>query len=256
MELKPIPDSSQVVIDTGVARLGNLLLWVPEGACTDRGLAGAYPVGTWAEREGVLHESISGPAVFGPGNVNKVDENTLECCNIQFPAEGPVSWKSRVRVDGDTVHFDIRLTNAGQSRLAKAGTPICMRFLDGSWWSDEGTFVASGGRPASLAELGRDGGQKNDFQAYLLVGQSFGNVFYREYWGFSRHRLDGGPMVSECREAGMCVGIESESAYFLHSNRGNPCTDVMLAFGDLEPGSTASATGRVWVKAGSAADFL
>jgi len=97
----------------------------------------------------------------------------------------------------------------------------------------------------SLAELGRNAGPNNGFEAYLLAGQSFDHVFYREFWGFNRHTLDVPVMVSEHGEAGLCVAISGPRAYFLHSNRGNPCTDIMLAFGDLEPGATAASAGRV-----------
>ena len=63
-------------------------------------------------------------------------------------------------------------------------------------------------------------------------------------------------MVSHNRLAGLCAGVEAERAYFVHSNGANPCTDMMLAFGDLAPGQTAEAQGQVWVRHGLPDKFL
>ena len=54
-------------------------------------------------------------------------------------------------------------------------------------------------------------------------------------------------MVASHLAAGCCVEIGGPRAYFLHSNRGNPCEDIMLAFGDLPPGGTTESTGHVRV---------
>jgi hypothetical protein len=81
-------------------------------------------------------------------------------------------------------------------------------------------------------------------------------VFYHQFWGFNANRLDAPVMVAENPAANLCVQIAAERAWFLHSNRGNPCTDIMLAFGTIQPGQSAEATGRVSIRPGRAADLL
>jgi len=61
-------------------------------------------------------------------------------------------------------------------------------------------------------------------------------------------------MISENENNGICVGIQADRAYFLHSNRGNPCTDIMLSFGDTEPGALSHSEGKIWIREGRAAE--
>ena len=81
-------------------------------------------------------------------------------------------------------------------------------------------------------------------------------MFYHHHWGFNGHTVDRGLIVCEHVQAGVCVGIEASAAYFVHSNLRNPCSDVMLAFGDLPPGATADAEGAVWIRAGEAHEAI
>ena len=256
MEARPIEHSTAVELTTEFAALGRLRLWVPEAISTNTGLSAAYPVGTWVEVGEGLRQKVGSTDTFGPGNCPRIDENTLECCDLRFPVDQPVEWETTLVLERDRVVFTIRLANLGDAPLLKAAAPICLKFLDAGWWSDEAALARSNGRAASLSSLGRDGGQPNGFQAYLLCDQTYDHVFYREFWGFNQHRLDAPLLVSEHSEAGLWVGIQAEQAYFMHSNRGNPCTDLMLAFGDLEPGGSAEATGMVWVGRGRARDLI
>lgn len=256
MELRPIQGSSRIEIGTGIPDVGDLLLWIPEAVSSNTGVAGVYPVGTWNWLANILRQTVSGEDTVGPGNCPRVDPNTFECAGIRIPAEGPVEWTACVTAQEDAVEFRMRLTNRDSATLHKAGAAVCLKFLDAAWWSDEHTFVVSGHRAKSLQELGRDAGLDNGFQAYRVRGESCDQVFYREFWGFNRDRLDRPVMVSENADAGLCVGIESEWAYFLHSNPGNPCTDIMLVFGDVPPGEMREARGRVWVRRGGARELL
>ena len=257
MDIIPISGTSQIRIATGDVALGDLLLWVPEGVMTDTGSSSTYPAGTeWQTVGQSLVQQVSREHLFGPGNCPEVEPGVLECAGIRFQVDGPVEWTTTASVEGDRVAFAIRLSNVGDRMLRKVAAAVCLRFLGADWWSDEETFVLSGGVARALSELGRDAGRDNGFQAYLLRDQSFGHPFYREFWGFNRARLDVPVMVSHDPGAGLCVGIETDSAYFLHSNRGNPCTDVMLALGDVGPGEVVEAEGSVWVREGSPEDFL
>ena len=256
MRLKGVPDSTCVEIEAQVPAVGSLRLWVPEGIATNTGISAVYPVGQWRQQGGKLVQRIPHEDSCGLGNFPKIDENTFECAGIRIPADSPVEWETDVGVGGRSVSFRIRLTNLGRQRLHKAGAAICLRFLNAPWWSDAATFVPSGGKLTPLADLGMEAGMPNSFQAYLVKGESYDNVFYREFWGFNRHRLDRPVMVSANSAADVCVGIQSDRAYFLHCNRGNPCTDIMLAFGDVEPAATAVAEGVVWIREGSPEDLL
>ncbi len=256
MTLAPREGTCEVMI-SGAPAVGDMRLWVPEGIMSDTGCCAVYPVGgPWTRDGGTLTQEVGEEGLVGPGNFVLVEPGTLECAGIRLPRDVTVRWRTTVTANGNAVDFAIRLTNTGERRIEKAGAAICLKFADAKWWADESTFVRSGGRTCSLAELGRDAGPPNGFEAYLLAGQAFDNVFYREFWGFNRHRLDRPMMVSHHRDAGVCVALRAERAYFLHSNRGNPCTDVMLAFGDLEPGATAESSGRLTIERRSPADVL
>jgi hypothetical protein len=250
LELRPHRNTTEVVI-VGPPAIGEMRLWVPEAIVSNTGLSAAYPVGdAWRCDGPEFTHHVEGEGLIGPGNMHRVDDKTVECVGIRFPLDSPVRWDTTVTAGVDSVTFRIDLTNVGNETLHKAGAAICLKFFHGEWWRDEGVYVHTADGPRTLAELGRDAGEDNGFQAYLLEGASFDNVFYQRFWGFNRQRLDRPVMISEQSEAGVCVGITAERAYFLHSNPGNPCTDVMMAFGDVRPGKTASATGSVWIKRG------
>lgn len=243
--LEAVPGTCEVLID-GPPGIGRMRLWVPEGIMSETGACAVYPVGgEWVREGATLRQVVRPEGNFGPGNFVPVGEGMLECAGIRMPRDSAVSWHTGVTARSDGVDFAIRLTNAGDRPIRKAAAAICLKFAAAPWWCDAATFVRSGGQVRSLAELGRDAGPDNGFEAYLLTGTSFNHPFYEGFWGFNRHRLDTPVMVSEHREAGLCVAISGPRAYFLHSNRGNPCTDIMLAFGDLAPGTTAEARGRV-----------
>jgi hypothetical protein len=256
VNLKPVENSSKIEIETGVPAVGRLLLWVPEGVGSDTGLCAVYPVGTWEESDDGLAQSVSGEQTTGPGNIPRIDADSFGCSGIRIPADCPVEWRTLVSAGERSVEFSMKLTNLGDSTIRKAGAAICCKFLDSSWWSDETTFVSVRGEPTPLSSLGRDAGKGKPFQAYLLEGESFDHIFYREFWGFNPQRIDKPMIISENARAGWCVGIESDKAYFMHSNRGNPCTDMKLAFGDIGPGDGAEACGRVWIRNGRAKDLI
>ena len=248
LKLRPVENTTEIII-SGPEEIGEMKLWVPEGVLSDTGGCSVYPVPkTWIQKQGEFSHTVEEAGLFGPGNVNRVDDQTIECAGIQFPIDSPVKWKTTVKATGGEVEFTIHLTNAGDRTIKKAMAAICLKFLNADWWVDENVYVVSEGKVRNLAELGRDAGLPNGFQAYLLKDVSFDHIFYREFWGFNRHRLDKPVMVSEHPDAGLCVVISAEKGYFLHSNKGNPCSDVALAFGDLSPGETNESTGRISIR--------
>jgi len=249
-------DGTSVTI-SGPTGIGSIRLWAPETICTDIGCAAVYPPGTpWKEEGGRWTQEVPEEASCGEGNCPKVDADTFECCGIRIPHDGRVAWRTTVIPTETTVEFLIRLKNVGATPIRKAGGAVCVKFVDSGWWSDERVFVRSDGEVRSLAQLGRNAGQDNGFQAYLLHGQWLNHPFYQEFWGYNESRLDLPVMVSENPDAGLCVAVEASCAYFLHSNPGNPCTDLCVAFGDLAPGEEAETAGRITVQRRSARAVL
>jgi hypothetical protein len=256
MDVTPADDSSCVLIITGPPEIGNLQLWVPEAIESNTGDSAIYSVGKpWVVHDGRFIHEVEGPGILGPGNYS-IENDTVECAGIRYPLDSPVRWTTTVERGRQSVSFCLRLTNVGDQTIHKACAAICLKFQDASWWADEHVYVRSGNQVCRLSDLGPGTGLVDGFEAYLLKGESFDHVFYREFWGISRHRLDRPIMISEHPEAGLCVGVSGDRAYFLHSNKGNPCTDIMLAFGDLRPGQTAESTGEVWIRSGRPTDWL
>ncbi len=262
MQIRPIKSWHEVEEKTcylqisGPPEIGDIVMSLPEAIIGEKGVSSLYPVGeAWVRNENKLvQEVVNEEDLFGPST--KINSNTVEIARIQLPIDSTVTWRTTGEIEGKSLEFKMKLTNVGDKAIEKAAAAICIRFLQSDWWADEKVFVLSDHRVRSLSELGRDAGIPNNFQAYPLRGQSFDNVFYREFWGFNRNKLDKPIMVSEHSEAGLCVGVMADNAYFLHSNRGNPCTDLMLAFGNVSPGAAVETGGRIWIKSGKARDLL
>ncbi|MEN6663820.1 MAG: hypothetical protein ABFD85_07455 [Phycisphaerae bacterium] len=249
----PTSDSATIGIETGIEEVGPLQLWAPEGIATDTGFSSIYPFGQWRGDERRLVQEIEPPQCFAPQtNIPKIDPQTMEYDGIRFPVDQSVRWRTVVEADNDSVRYAITLTNLGQQPMVKPGAAICTKFLDGSWWSLEDTFVFSGGRRVSLAQLGRGGGRANEYQAFLMKGQTYNHEFYKQFWGFNAAQLDQPTMIAHNQAAGVCIAVSTPAAWFIHNNKGNPCMDMMIAFGKLTdpplaPGQSATAEGSVAV---------
>jgi hypothetical protein len=252
LELIPHTNSTSITVH-GRPEVGDILLWVPEDISSNTGCSAVYPKGgPWRKTGTGWTQEVTEDGIYGGGNCPRIDENTFECAGIRFPVDSPVRWTTTVTAGEDRVDFRIRLTNTGEKTIEKAGAAVCVKFLNPTWWSDNAVFVISGGKLRSLAELGRDAGLPNGFQAYLLEGEAIDHAFYREFWGFNEHRVDAPVMVSQHPDAVFSFAVLADRAYFVHSNPGNPCTDIMLAFGDIPAGETAESFGRIEFHPGSA----
>lgn len=240
-------ENCQVII-SGAHGIGEMRLWVPEAIMSNTGASSVYPKGKeWISEGNSLIQHVSEEQLIGGGNCPLVNDSTFECCGFRFPLDSLVRWTTVVESTGCTVSFRIRLTNVGNRAIRKAGAAVCLKFNDADWWDDEYVRVLSENCRRSLAELGRGAGLDDVFEAYLLKGESYDHPFYQGFWGFNKHRLDKPFMETINPASGISVSIWGEKAYFLHSNRDNPCTDIMLAFGDLLPGMTSEATGMLLV---------
>ena len=254
------PSLPEIII-SGPPDIGEIRLWVPEAVMAVPGAAAIYPRGQpWRREGGSLRQVVENDEIFDKHQVRRLDNDTIEFHKMRLALAGPVRWESEVRRSDDGVSFTIRLTNRGTQTIRQAAAAVCVKFLDGAkWWNDDRVMGVFEGRLQPLSQLGRTESRfyrPNPFQLYLLRGQTFDNPFYRDVWGVNPHRLDRPLLISEHRAAGLCVVVSAQRAYFLHCNHSNPCTDLMLAFGDLGPGKTADATGQVSIRRGTAAQVL
>ena len=78
-----------------------------------------------------------------------------------------------------------------------------------------------------------------------MENETYDNPFTREFWGFGVARVAAPVWVSRCEEAGCSVVVRCDSAYYIHSNAGNPCTDLAPKFGDLAAGASATCSGYI-----------
>lgn len=252
----PRDESTRVEVQTN-SPIGRIALWVPEAVMSDRGACAIYPQGApWRQVDGAWEQAISVRESYGPGNYRRVSEDLIDFVDIDVPIDSPVSWTTRLKSEPGRLTFEIRLRNAGKEAIRRAAAAVCVKFLDADWWSDETTLAAVEGGSTSLAKLGRGEGADPRFEAYRLRDQSFNNPFYVAFWGFNRQRISQPMLVSEHREAGLCAVVSCERAYFMHCNFDNPCTDAMLAFGDVPPGEESTARGAIEIAPGRAADLL
>lgn len=243
------PDGTRLVVTTN-SPVGRMVLWAPEGVMSNTGACAIYPVGQWERVDDGWRQHIEPATAFGSGNARVIDDQTMELAGIRFPKDQPVAWTTTVKVGRSAVALELCVTNRGSKPIERAGAAICLKFLDGAWWSDDATYAWSGGKLCTLSELGRTAGPDNGFEAWPLVGKEFDNLFYHQFWGISSRRLDAPVMISEHKAGRTCVMIQGSDAYFLHSNLGNPCTDIMLALGTIAPGQSATATCAVSVLPG------
>lgn len=246
LTFEPVPDSSHLVIHTGTD-VGDLLLWLPEAIATERGFSSIYPRGEWQIEGHSAHQEVGTADLFKPGNF-QITEDEVECAAIRVAREAPVSWTATAQVRGDRVSFSVTVRNEGNVTLRSVGAPICLKFLRGEVWSASEVRAHAHGQVRTLEQLGDVAGKVPGFEAYLLCGRTYPNRFYEEFWGFNPNCVDGPELVTDCPTAGVRVGIRAQRAIFVHANRLNPCTDVMLDFGDLAPGASATSEGVVWLE--------
>ena len=239
-ELNPKTNSCEVIV-SGTPEIGEFRIWLPEGISSNTGTCCVYPTG--------------GPWVHD-GNTVTQDVQKDGLGMVSDPPECSVVWQSTVTARESSIDFGIKLTNTGETVIEKAGAAICIKFNQARWWSSARTFVLNEGKVRALSDFEWPEDKYPFLQAFLLAGASYDNASYHENWGFSSHRLDEPIMVSEHSEANICVAVTADRAYFLHSNQGNPCTDVMLAFGDIAPRETVESCGQILILKGKAQDVL
>lgn len=228
---------------------GACRIWLPEGIATARGFASIYPHSvTWQRDGNRLRHRGSVEQVYGGGNFPEAEPGVLECAGVRMAKEPPVEWEVDCAIGENRVDFTLTVRNPNPEPLSAVAGAVCVKFLDAAWWSDETTHLVTTKGSRSIARLGRGAGMGNGFQAWLVEGEDYENRFYREFWGFNAERVVKPVWVSE--GPGFSVVVGCDAAYFIHSNPGNPCTDLAMKTGDLGPRESGSCSGFVEYRAG------
>jgi len=239
-ELRPKKNTTEVIV-SGTPDIGEFQVWVPEGVSSNTDTCCVYPTG--------------GPWIIDGNKVTQdVQRDGLGA--VTDASKCSVTWQTTITARESSVEFRMKLTNTGETLIEKAGAAVCVKLNQAKWWSAGETYVLSGGQVRNFAEFEWPQDKYPYLQAFLVKGEAYFNPFYHESWGFSSHRLDQPIIVSQHSEANVCFAVTADRAYFLHSNQGNPCTDVMLAFGDIPPGESAESCGQVLILKGKARDVL
>ncbi len=246
--VRPADSSPIIELEFNDASCGRTVVWLPEGIATARGFASIYPHSIQWERDGDrIRHSGSVEQAYGEGNFPEVEPGVLECAGVIMVKEPPVEWEVDCRAGEDRLDFTLTVRNPNDVTLSKVAGAVCVKFPGAGWWNDETAYLLTTDGIRSISQIGRAAGMDNGFQAWLMQGEDYPNPFYREFWGFSDTRIARPMWVSVNEQAGCSVVVACDAAYFLHSNPGNPCTDLALKLGHLAPGAEASCSGHVEV---------
>lgn len=257
-EVEVIPQQPLILFSDDRFNTGRCQLWIPEGFATVRGFSSIYPHHVdWQQEDSTYTQQAGVESAFTSGsNFVEVEPGVLECAGVRSLKEKPVRWSTRLVFGEDRVDFSITVKNPNDTPLEKVAAALCFKFLEGDWWSDDTAFLLTSDGIKSISDLGRMGGAYNGFQAWLVDDESYDNPFYTDFWGFNSVRVTKPVWVSRCEEAGCSIVVACDAAYFIHSNPGNPCTDLAMKFGDLEPGTERTCAGYVEMTVRGVDDIL
>ena len=163
-ELRPKKNSTEVTV-SGTPEIGEFRIWVPEGISSNTGTCCVYPTG--------------GPWI-SDGNTVTQDVQRDGLGVVPSPVECSVRWQSTVTAKKSSVEFTMKLTNAGDTAIDKAGAAICIKFNQAKWWSAARTFVLNEGKVRALSDFDWPEDKYPFLQAFLLAGASYDNALHHE----------------------------------------------------------------------------
>lgn len=254
IQYKVIPGTSQVFIAFEGSAVGKCKFWLPEGLATPRGFAGVYPHGMrWEESVSGLRQEATVDHVFGPGNVKEVEPDVLECCGVRSVKEAPLPWTSSLAFHDMRVDFSLSVRNPHDHALPDVCALLCLKFMDASWWNLESCFFKTEAGVKSIAQTKWIDGKLPSFQKWHVVPNTpYDNAVKNVIWTSNPARVTSPMWVVQHGESGSLVVFACESAYYIHCNRNNPCNDIALAFGDIQPRQTIERHGYIEIAEGSA----
>ncbi len=244
-----VPDTAEVYLDFVGSPFGRCKLWMPEGIATPRGLAGVYPRGMrWRQTGRRLRQDARSGHVFGPGNVTETEPGVLECAGIRYAKELPLPWRSSFRFAGTRVDFSLSVHNPHGTAIPDVAALICFKFMEAAWWSPASCSMATDEGIKTIAQMHWIDGRHPSFQKWHIgPGSPYDNPVLNGIWTPNPVRAISPLWVVRHDQGGYSLVISGESAYYIHCNRGNPCNDLALKFGDMAPGQRRVRSGRIEV---------
>ncbi|MCD6417041.1 MAG: hypothetical protein J7M08_10175 [Planctomycetes bacterium] len=253
-----IPKTSQVRFTFEGSQVGECKLWLPEGVGTPRGSAGVYPYGMrWREDGSRLSQEASVDNVFGPGNVEEVEPGVLECLGIRYAKEAPLPWTSSITFHETRVDFSLSVHNPHDSALPDVCALLCFKFMDAPWWSPGACFFTTGTGVRSIAQTEWIEGKFPSFQKWHLGRNTpYDSPVKNGIWTSNPVRVTSPTWVVQHAQSGVSVVFSCESAYYIHCNRDNPCNDIAMKYGDIQPGQTVERRGHIELAKGAAEELF
>lgn len=255
---RAVPETSEVLLTFEGAVFGTCKLWMPEGIATPRGLAGVYPRGMcWREHGKTLLQDAFPEHLFGPGNVSEVEPGVLECCGVRYAKEPAIPWKSSLRISESRVDFSLSLHNPHKTAVREVSAPLCLKFMEAGWWSPRVSFFATAEGIRSIGQVPWIEGSRPQFQKWNIGSHTpFDNPVKNGIWTSNPMLATSPTWVVQPENMGPALVFRCDSAYYIHCNRNNPCNDLAMLFGDLEPGRTKECTGSLELTEGATADMF
>lgn len=258
IQYEVIPGTSEVYIVFGGSGIGRCKFWLPEGVGTPRGLAGVYPSGMkWLEHDSGLRQGAAGDQLFGPGNVKEVEPGVIECCGVRSVKESPLPWNSSF-IFGDTrVDFSLSVHNPHDHTLSDVCAVLCLKFMDAPWWDLKSCFFKTEQGIMSIAQTKWIDGRFPSFQKWHVGPEApYDNPVQNGIWTSNQVRATLPMWVVQHSENGSSILFACESSYYIHSNKSNPCNDIALRFGDVQPGQTVERHGYIELAEGTPETLL
>ncbi len=258
IQYEVVPETSQVYVTFEGLEMGRCKFWLPEGVGTPRGLAGVYPHGMhWLESDAGLRQRATVDQVFGPGNVTEVEPGVLECCGIRDAKEPSLPWQSSIAFSDTRVDFALSLHNPHDHVLPEVCAVLCLKFMDAPWWDLGSCFFTTETGVKSIAQFEWIDGERPSFQKWHVGPEApYDNPVKNGIWTSNPVRVTSPKWVIQHKEHGSAVVFCCEAAYYIHCNRNNPCNDIALKFGDIEPGQMIERHGYIEVAQGPVESLL
>jgi hypothetical protein len=249
-----IPATSEVYLVFENTPFGKCKFWMPEGIATPRGLAGVYPRGMcWIESSNGLSQKATLDQVFGPGNVKEIEPVVLECCGIRCAKEPGLPWTSSIKFGATRVDFSLAVYNPHDVALPDVCAPLCFKFMDAAWWNPASCFFSTEKGIQNISQTGWIEGRFPSFQKWQIGPDTpYDNPAMNGIWTTNPVRATSPTWVIQHEQTGSAIVFSCESAYYIHCNKNNPCTDIALKLGEIGPRQTTERSGCIELTKGTA----
>ncbi len=248
MHYEFVPGTSQVLLTFGDSKIGPCRLWLPEGILTPKGFSGVYPHGMlWREADGGLWQSAAVENAFDlEKNIKEVEPGVLECHDIHYAKEAALEWETSLTFSDQRVDFSLSVHNSHGFSLPDVCAVLCLKFMDAPWWRSDQCFMKTADGIKSIPEAGWVEGKFPNFQKWNVGADSpYDNPAMNGIWTSNPLHAASPAWVVRNEEENSAIVFRCAEAYYIHCNRNNPCNDIALKFGNVEPGQTVKRCGYI-----------